>query len=155
AAHPLCIGHVDEMPYLRAQERLTFVRAGVIEPLSVEQYRSTGGLVALERALTMAPQQIVDEIKRSGLRGRGGAAFPAGIKWQTTLDAPASQKFVVCNADEGDSGTFADRLLIEADPFQLIEGMAIAALGVGADRGFIYLRSEYPRAFSVLSRALD
>src|SRR4029450_4413239 len=104
---------------------------------------------------TLPPQQIVDEIKRSGLRGRGGAAFPAGIKWQTTLDAPAPQKYVVCNADEGDSGPFADRFLMEADPFQLIEGMTIAALGVGADQGFIYLRSEYPKAFGVLTRALD
>jgi formate dehydrogenase iron-sulfur subunit len=155
AAHRLSVGRVDETPYLRAQQRLTFVRAGIIEPLSVEQYRSSGGLVALERALTLSAQQIVDEVKQSGLRGRGGAAFPAGIKWQTTLDAPGPQKYIVCNADEGDSGTFADRLLMEADPFQLIEGMAIASLGAGADRGFIYLRSEYPKAFTVLTRALD
>src|SRR4029450_5997352 len=104
---------------------------------------------------TLPPQQIVDEIKRSGLRGRGGAAFPAGIKWQTTLDAPAPQKYVVCNADEGDSGTFADRLLMEADPFQLIEGMTIAALATGATVGYVYLRSEYPKALAVFEHALD
>jgi len=155
ASHPLSVGRIDDIPYLRAQQRLTFARAGVIEPLSVEQYRASGGLVALARALTLSPQQIVDEITRSGLRGRGGAAFPAGIKWQTALDAAAPQKYVVCNADEGDSGTFADRLLLEADPLQLIEGMVIAALAVGATRGFIYLRSEYPKAFVVATRALE
>jgi formate dehydrogenase iron-sulfur subunit len=153
--HPLSVGRVDDIPYLRAQQRLTFARAGVIEPLSVDQYQATGGLDGLRRALALAPQQIVDAVKRSGLRGRGGAAFPAGIKWQTVLDTPAQPKYVVCNADEGDSGTFADRLLMEADPFQLIEGMAIAALAVGASHGFIYLRSEYPKTLGVLTKALQ
>jgi formate dehydrogenase iron-sulfur subunit len=152
--HPACIGRVDDVAFFRNQQRLTFARAGIIDPLDVVAYRANGGFEGLERARASSPAQIVDEIRRSGLRGRGGAAFPAAIKWQTVLDAGAAEKYVVCNADEGDSGTFADRLLIEADPFQLLEGMTIAALGTGASRGFIYLRSEYPRAKDVLERAL-
>jgi formate dehydrogenase iron-sulfur subunit len=152
--HPLCIGRVDDVPFLKSQQRLTFARAGVVDPLDIDAYRANGGLEGLARARSLPPSQIVDEIRRSGLRGRGGAAFPAAIKWQTVLDAAASTKHVVCNADEGDSGTFADRLLIEADPYQLIEGMVIAAIATGASRGFIYLRSEYPRARAVLEHAL-
>ena len=150
----LGVGLVAEIPYLKKQQRVNFARAGIIDPLSVEDYRAHGGYAGLERALTMTPQAIVDEIKNSGLRGRGGAAFPAGIKWQTVLDTGAEQKYVVCNADEGDSGTFADRLLMEADPFQLIEGMAIAGLATGATQGYIYLRSEYPMAHTVLKKAI-
>ena len=155
ASHPLSVGRVDDIAWLREQTRLTFARTGVIEPLALDQYRAHGGLRGLEQARRMAPQQIVDAVKASGLRGRGGAAFPAGVKWQTTLDEPSPLKYVVCNADEGDSGTFADRLLMEADPFQLIEGMAIAALGVGARKGLVYLRSEYPKTFVVFARALE
>jgi formate dehydrogenase iron-sulfur subunit len=154
AGHPRYLGPVAEIPWLRDQRRETFARAGVGDPLSVALYRSLGGFAGLDRALAMSPGAIVDEVTASGLRGRGGAAFPAGIKWRTVLEACAPQKYIVCNADEGDSGTFADRLLMEADPYQLVEGMIIAGLAVGADRGYIYLRSEYPRAREVLDEAL-
>ena len=155
ATHPSSIGLVAAHPWFRDQQRLTFARAGVIDPLSLDDYRAHGGLVGLTRALTMTPEAIVAEVTASGLRGRGGAAFPAGIKWNTVRQAEADQKYIVCNADEGDSGTFADRLLIEADPYQLIEGMIIAGIAVGATRGFIYLRSEYPHAECVLAEALE
>ncbi len=154
-AHPLALGDVDALPWLARQTRVTFARAGLGDPLSVDDYRARGGFAGLEKAVNMTPQAIVDEVKASGLRGRGGAAFPTGIKWQTVLDTAAEQKFVCCNADEGDSGTFADRLLMEADPYQLIEGMVIAGLAVGATQGYIYLRSEYPRARDVLTAALS
>ena len=150
----LALGLTEEIPYLKNQQRVNFARAGIIDPLSIEQYLVNTGYAGLTRALAMEPQAIVDEVKASGLRGRGGAAFPAGIKWQTVLDTPSEQKYIVCNADEGDSGTFADRLLMEADPFQLIEGMTIAGLGVEATQGYIYLRSEYPQAHEVLNAAL-
>ena len=153
--HPLYLGPVEDIPWLAAQQRLTFARAGLGDPLSLTQYRSLEGFAGLERALQLTPQGIVDAVTESGLRGRGGAAFPAGIKWQTVLDTPAAQKYIVCNADEGDSGTFADRLLMETDPYQLIEGMVIAGLAVGASHGYIYLRSEYPRALEVLNAAID
>ncbi|MEJ2530750.1 MAG: NADH-ubiquinone oxidoreductase-F iron-sulfur binding region domain-containing protein [Halioglobus sp.] len=154
AGHPRYLGPVAEISWLRDQRRETFARAGVGDPLSLTHYRSLGGFAGLERALAMSPGAIVEEVTASGLRGRGGAAFPAGIKWRTVLEASAPQKYIVCNADEGDSGTFADRLLMEADPYQLVEGMIIAGLAVGADRGYIYLRSEYPRAREVLDQAL-
>ncbi|MDH4041930.1 MAG: formate dehydrogenase, partial [Gammaproteobacteria bacterium] len=154
AGHPLCLGPVAEIPYLKSQQRLTFARAGQGDPLCLDTYRSLAGFAGLERALGMDGQDIVNAVTDSGLRGRGGAAFPAGIKWQTVLDAPGEQKYIVCNADEGDSGTFADRLLMEADPYQLIEGMIIAGVAVGATRGYIYLRSEYPRAREVLALAI-
>ena len=155
AGHPLCLGPVDDIPFLKSQQRLTFARAGQGDPLCLDTYRSLEGFAGLEQALRLQPQDIVNVVTESGLRGRGGAAFPAGIKWQTVLDTPAQQKYIVCNADEGDSGTFADRLLMEADPYQLIEGMIIAGLAVGATLGFIYLRSEYPRAREVLAEAID
>jgi len=158
AEHMLSLGSVDEIPWLARQRRLTFARAGLGDPLSLENYKSLDGFKGLERALALEPQAIVDEVKESGLRGRGGAAFPTGIKWQTVLDAPSDadnkQKYIVCNADEGDSGTFADRLLMESDPYQLIEGMIIAGLAVGATEGFIYLRSEYPHCRTVLEEAI-
>jgi formate dehydrogenase iron-sulfur subunit len=154
AAHELSLGLTVDIPYLKNQQRVNFARAGIIDPLSIDDYKAHGGYAGLTRALTMESQDVVDEVKASGLRGRGGAAFPAGIKWQTVLDTPDEQKYIVCNADEGDSGTFADRLLMEADPFQLIEGMTIAGLGVGATQGYIYLRSEYPKAHEVLKAAL-
>jgi len=155
ADHALSLGSVDDIDWLASQQRLTFARAGWIDPLSIEAYRSMGGYRGLERALQMTAQSIVDEVKKSGLRGRGGAAFPTGIKWQTVLDTPAQQKYIVGNADEGDSGTFADRLLMEADPYQLIEGMTIAGLAVGATEGYIYLRSEYPHCRTVLTEAIS
>ncbi len=154
SSHPLYLGDIEQHPYLAKQQRLNFARAGIGDPLSIETYRQLKGFDGLEKALKLTPQAIVDEVKESGLRGRGGAAFPTGIKWQTVLDTQAEQKFIVCNADEGDSGTFADRLLMEADPYQLIEGMAIAGLAVGATEGYIYLRSEYPKAHQILNAAI-
>lgn len=153
--HPLCLGPVADIPYLKRQQRLTFSRIGLTDPLSIADYRAHGGFAGLDKAVGMSPQAIVDEVKTSGLRGRGGAAFPTGIKWQTVHDEPwQQQKYIVCNADEGDSGTFADRLAMECDPYMLIEGMTIAGLAVGATRGFIYLRSEYPVAHRILDEAI-
>ena len=154
-AHPLYLGPVDKIEYLANQQRLTFARAGTGDPLCLENYQSLDGFNGLRNALEMSGQEIVDQIKKSGLRGRGGAAFPTGIKWQTVLDQPKQQKYIVCNADEGDSGTFADRLLMEADPYQLIEGMTIAGRAVGATQGYIYLRSEYPSALEVMNIAIE
>jgi len=151
---PKALGPVEDLDWMQRQTRLTFARVGVIDPLSLADYEGHGGLAGLRRALAMTGQQIVDEVKASGLRGRGGAGFPTGIKWQTVHDADAPQKYIVCNADEGDSGTFADRMVMEGDPFTLIEGMAIAGLGVGATRGYVYLRSEYPDAIAVMRRAV-
>ena len=153
-SHPLGHGATDEIPYFKNQERLTFARVGVVDPRSLDDYLAHGGYRGLERALTLSPADIVKEVTESGLRGRGGAAFPTGIKWKTVLDAPAPQKYVTCNADEGDSGTFADRMLMEGDPFTLIEGMTIAGLAVGATQGFIYLRCEYPHAHEALNAAI-
>ncbi len=153
-ADDLCIGPIAGHPFIARQQRLTFARAGRTRPLNVQDYSDTGGWVGLKRARAMAPADVVAEVTRSGLRGRGGAGFPAGIKWQTVADAPGARKYVVCNADEGDSGTFADRMLMEGDPFALIEGMAIAAHAVGAQQGYIYVRSEYPHAIHKLNRAL-
>jgi formate dehydrogenase iron-sulfur subunit len=155
ADHALALGQVDSIDWLASQQRLTFHRSGWTDPVSLDDYRSMGGYRGLARALEMSAQEIVDEVKESGLRGRGGAAFPTGIKWQTVLDTSADQKYIVCNADEGDSGTFADRLLMESDPYQLIEGMTIAGLAVGADQGYIYLRSEYPLCKAVLNEAIS
>ncbi len=153
--HPLCQGFTEEIPYLKKQQRVTFARVGLINPVSLDDYRRLQGFKGLEKALTLPGQVLVDEVKNSGLRGRGGAAFPTGIKWQTVHDAPAEQKYIVCNADEGDSGTFADRLVMEADPYMLIDGMIIAGLAVGATQGYIYLRSEYPVAHQVLQQAIQ
>lgn len=156
--HPLYHGKTEDIPYFKAQQRLTFARVGLIDPLSLAEYQSHGGFAGLQRALSLSQQEIVDEVKTSGLRGRGGAAFPTGIKWQTVLDATgkqSAQKYIACNADEGDSGTFADRMLMEGDPFTLIEGMLIAALGVDATQGYIYLRSEYPHAQKTLQAAIE
>ena len=154
-AHPKALGRVEEIPYLARQQRLIFARCGVTDPLSLDDYRRHGGLRGLERALALGPKATVEEVLASGLRGRGGAGFPTGIKWRTTAGVEADQKYVVCNADEGDSGTFADRMLMEGDPFLLIEGMAIAALSVGATMGYVYIRSEYPHAFAAFSRAIE
>ncbi|OWY13395.1 formate dehydrogenase [Thioclava sp. JM3] len=149
------LGPVENLDWMKRQTRLTFARVGVIDPLSLADYRAHGGLAGLRRALAMTGQEIVDEVKTSGLRGRGGAGFPTGIKWQTVHDADAPQKYIVCNADEGDSATFADRMLMEGDPFTLIEGMTIAGIGVGATKGYVYLRSEYPDAIAVMTRAVE
>ena len=154
ADHPLALGLTDEIPYLKKQERLTFARVGITDPLSLADYAAHGGFAGLRAALSLTPGEIVAAVTESGLRGRGGAAFPAGIKWQTVLAAAGDEKYVVCNADEGDSGTFSDRLLLEGDPFCLIEGMLIAGLAVGARKGYIYLRSEYPHAWRTLNAAI-
>jgi formate dehydrogenase iron-sulfur subunit len=152
--HRLAHGLTEELAYLKKQTRLTFARAGITDPLSLNDYLALDGFSGLHKALTATSQEIVSTVVDSGLRGRGGAAFPTGIKWQTVHDAPSDKKYIVCNADEGDSGTFADRLVMECDPFMLIEGMIIAGLAVGADEGYIYLRSEYPVADEILQEAI-
>jgi formate dehydrogenase iron-sulfur subunit len=152
--HPKALGLVEALPWMVQQTRLTFARVGVIDPLSLDDYRAHGGLAGLIRALTMDGAAIVAEVTASGLRGRGGAGFPTGIKWNTVAGAKGARKYIVCNADEGDSGTFADRMLMEGDPFTLIEGMIIAGLGVGATKGFVYIRSEYPDAIDVMQTAV-
>jgi formate dehydrogenase iron-sulfur subunit len=149
------LGLVEDLPFFARQTRLTFARCGVIDPLRLSDYETYGGLVGLRRAIAMGEAAIVEEVKASGLRGRGGAGFPTGIKWDTVRKAEGDRKYIVCNADEGDSGTFADRMIMEGDPFSLIEGMAIAALGVGASKGFVYLRSEYPDAIRVMNDAVS
>ena len=153
--HPLSIGVVDEHPWLTRQQRLTFARVGIIDPLSLADYEAHGGLTGLRNSLAMTGQDVVSQVTASGLRGRGGAGFPAGIKWRTVQGAVADQKYVVINADEGDSGTFADRMLLEGDPFTLIEGMAVAGTSVGATYGYVYIRSEYPAAISTFGRAIE
>ncbi|MCZ8334373.1 MAG: NADH-quinone oxidoreductase subunit NuoF [Rhodobacteraceae bacterium] len=155
AAHPKALGLTEALPWMAKQTRLTFARVGVIDPLSLSDYEAHGGLAGLRRALGMDSAAIVAEVTESGLRGRGGAGFPTGIKWKTVAEAKADRKYIVCNADEGDSGTFADRMLMEGDPFTLIEGMAIAGIGTGATKGFVYLRSEYPDAIEVMTAAVD
>jgi formate dehydrogenase iron-sulfur subunit len=155
AEHPLAIGLVDALPYLKSQERLTFARAGVTDPLSIADYREHGGYAGLEGALRRSQAEIVEQVTQSGLRGRGGAAFPTGIKWKTVLEAAGAPKYIVCNADEGDSGSYADRIVMESDPLLLIEGMTIAGLAVDSQQGYIYVRSEYPDAIATLERAID
>ncbi|MEA3107175.1 MAG: formate dehydrogenase iron-sulfur subunit [Gammaproteobacteria bacterium] len=152
--HPLGHGATEQIPYLKRQERLTFARVGLTDPRSLSDYLVHGGYRGLRTALALKPDDIVARVTASGLRGRGGAAFPAGIKWKTVLGAPSAQKYIVCNADEGDSGTFSDRMLMEGDPFVLIEGMTIAGLATGATRGYIYLRWEYPQAKLALEAAI-
>jgi len=152
--HPLRLGVADELPWLKRQTRLTFARCGIIDPRSVEDYRAHGGYKGLERALTLGSDGILADVKTSGLRGRGGAGFPTAIKWTTVAQTKADQKYIVCNADEGDSGTFADRMIMEGDPFVVIEGMTIAGIAVGATRGYIYIRSEYPHAVEAMNAAI-
>ena len=157
-AHPRsgarCLGRVDAIPFLARQRRLIFARAGVTEPLSLADYAAHGGWQALRSAATLPAEDVRAAVLASGLRGRGGAAFPAGIKWRTVAGAAGEQKHVVCNADEGDSGTYADRMVMEGDPYLLVEGMAIAGLACGATRGFVYVRSEYPAAIRTLRAAI-
>ncbi len=148
------VGRIEDLPFLARQQRLTFARAGKTRPLSLEDYEVKGGWAGLKRARRMSPEAVIAEVTQSGLRGRGGAGFPAGVKWRTVAEADSARKYIVCNADEGDSGTFADRMLMEGDPFALIEGMAIAAHAVGAAKGYIYVRSEYPHAIAKLEAAL-
>ncbi len=152
--HALALGPTEALPYLKNQERLTFARVGITDPLSLEDYQAHEGFAGLRAALALTPADIVQQVLDSGLRGRGGAGFPAGIKWKTVMQASADQKYIVVNADEGDSGTFADRMVMEGDPYMLIEGMAIAGLAVGATHGYVYIRSEYPDAVSVMEEAV-
>lgn len=154
ADHKLCHGLTTEIDYLKHQERLTFRRCGLIDPLSIDDYTKNGGFEGLERALKLSQKEIIDDVTTSELRGRGGAAFPTGIKWNTVYEAKGDEKYICCNADEGDSGTFSDRILMESDPFCLIEGMTIAGIAVGATKGYIYLRSEYPLCKVVLNEAI-
>ena len=153
--HPLSLGKTDEIAWLASQDRVTFARVGIIDPLSLDDYQEQGGLIGLRNALELEEASIIEAVTESGLRGRGGAGFPAGIKWRTVAQTISEEKYICCNADEGDSGTFADRMLIEGDPFTLIEGMTIAAIAVGATKGIVYIRSEYPYAISVLQKAID
>ena len=152
--HPLRLGNIEEHPYLKNQERLTFARCGITDPVSVDDYIKHGGFAGLEKALSLKGADIVAEVTESGLRGRGGAGFPTGLKWKTVHDASADQKYICCNADEGDSGTFADRMVMEGDPLMLIEGMTIAAIAVGASKGYVYIRSEYPDAIATMREAI-
>lgn len=154
APHALCHGPTEQMPWLLRQERQTFARMGVTDPLSIRDYEAHGGLAGLRRALELDRPAIVQQVLDSGLRGRGGAAFPAGIKWKTVAAAQATQKYICCNADEGDSGTYSDRMVMEGDPFMLIEGMAIAGIATGATQGYVYVRSEYPHAIATLNKAI-
>jgi formate dehydrogenase iron-sulfur subunit len=153
--HALRLGLTEEIPWLKRQTRLTFARCGVIDPRSLADYRAHDGYKGMERALTLTAEAIVADVTASGLRGRGGAGFPTGIKWKTVAQTAADQKYVVCNADEGDSGTFADRMIMEGDPFALIEGMTIAGIAVGATKGYIYIRSEYPHAVEAMNAAIE
>lgn len=153
--HPLFLGPVENIPYLKDQTRITFKRVGLIDPLSMDDYIKHGGLEGLKKALEITPVEIVAKVTASGLRGRGGAAFPTGIKWETAMKAASPIKYVVCNADEGDSGSFSDRMLMEGDPFSLIEGMIIASLAIDATEGYVYLRSEYPYARETFSKAIE
>src|SRR5690625_563802 len=153
--HALFLGPIEKHPYLANQERLSFSRIGLFEPTNLKAYQQHHGLAGLEQALALSPQQVIEKITESGLRGRGGAAFPTGIKWQTVANAPKKQKYIICNAGEGDAGGFSDRLIMEADPFSLIEGMLIAAWAVGANKGVIYLRSEYPNSELILTKAIQ
>jgi len=153
--HPRGVGLVEEIPFLKAQTRLTFARCGIIDPQSLHDYRAHGGTKGLQKALEIGPAATVQEVITSGLRGRGGAGFPTGVKWKTVADTVAPQKYIVCNADEGDSGTFADRMVMEGDPFMLIEGMTIAGIAVGATYGYIYIRSEYPHAIRAMQKAIE
>jgi formate dehydrogenase iron-sulfur subunit len=152
--HPLHLGKTEDIPFLKRQTRLTFARCGIVDPRSLDDYRVHDGYQGLARALEMSPAAVVEEVTQSGLRGRGGAGFPTGVKWKTVADTAADQKYIVCNADEGDSGTFGDRMIMEGDPFVLIEGMTIAGIAVGATQGYIYVRSEYPHSIAVLNQAI-
>src|SRR5680860_876736 len=152
--HYKCIGVVDDYPWLKNQTRLTFARCGIVDPRSLADYQAHKGYEGLKKAIQVGPKATVEEVITSGLRGRGGAGFPTGIKWRTVAETPPQQKYIVCNADEGDSGTFSDRMIMEGDPLSLIEGMTIAGLAVGADTGYIYLRSEYPLTQTILNEAI-
>jgi formate dehydrogenase iron-sulfur subunit len=153
-SHPLALGAIEEQPFLKKQTRLTFARSGTIDPASLEDYARAGGTAGLKRAIEIGSDKIIEAVMISGLRGRGGAGFPAGLKWKSAAEARGQKKYIACNADEGDSGTYADRMLMEGDPFLLIEGMAVAGIAVGATKGYVYIRSEYPQAIAAMTKAV-
>ena len=153
-SHKSGIGLVEDYPWLKSQTRLTFKNCGIIDPRSLEDYKAHGGYKGLEKAIAVGPKAIIEEVITSGLRGRGGAGFPTGIKWRTVADTPPQHKYIACNADEGNSGTFADRMIMEGDPFVLIEGMTIAGIAVGATFGYIYIRAEYPDSIEAMEIAI-
>jgi len=153
-SHALSLGITEDLPYFKKQQRLTFARVGITNPVSVDDYIAHDGYRGLKNTLALSQADVVKQVSDSGLRGRGGAAFPTGIKWNTVLNTPSEQKYIICNADEGDSGTFSDRMIMEGDPLVLIEGMTIAGLAVGATQGYIYLRIEYPHAYGILNEAI-
>ena len=144
----------DNVPYLAKQTRATFSNFGITQPLALDEYRAPGGFNGLEAALAMSPDAIIQELKVARLRGRGGAAFPVWNKWRAALQTEADEKYVVVNADEGDAGTYCDRMVMEGDPFRLIEGMLICAHAIGASKGFIYCRQEYPAAAAAVRTAI-
>ena len=148
------IGRIKDHPFIAKQTRLTFARAGKTRSTSLDDYYASSGWLGLAKAQEMGDQATIETLVVSGLRGRGGAGFPAGIKWRTVAGATGDIKYIVCNADEGDSGTFADRMVMEGDPFMLIEGMAIAGFAVGASTGYVYIRSEYPHAIAKMEKAI-
>lgn len=152
--HKLKLGPTDDIDWLKNQDRWTFRRCGLIDPLSLDEYQANGGFAGLRKAFEAGATHVLDQVKASGLRGRGGAGFPTGIKWQTVADAAGEQKYIACNADEGDSGTYSDRILMESDPLTLIEGMLIAGFAVGASKGYVYLRSEYPLTRKIFNKAV-
>ena len=152
--HDLKLGPTENIDWLKNQDRWTFRRCGLIDPLSLDEYQAHGGFTGLKIALDKGAAPVLEQVKESGLRGRGGAGFPTGIKWQTVADAAGEQKYIACNADEGDSGTFSDRILMESDPLTLIEGMLIAGFAVRANKGYVYLRSEYPLTRRIFSKAI-
>ncbi|MCX7912062.1 MAG: NAD(P)H-dependent oxidoreductase subunit E [Dehalococcoidales bacterium] len=149
------IANETEVPFYKLQSRLIFGSNGFIDPTSIEDYIAIGGYTALPRAFKMKPEEIIAEIKKSGLRGRGGAGFPTGLKWESTRNAPGKPKYVICNADEGDPGAFMDRSLVEGNPHSVLEGMIIGAYAIGSHEGFIYIRNEYPLAVKHMRIAIE
>ncbi|GAB4173338.1 MAG: NADH-quinone oxidoreductase subunit NuoF [Calditrichia bacterium] len=145
----------EEEGFYKNQIRIVLRNAGIIDPEKIDDYKDKDGFQGLERALSMSPEQVIEEVKQSGLRGRGGAGFPTGLKWQFARGSKGDEKYVICNADEGDPGAFMDRSVLEGDPFSVIEGMTIAAYAIGANKGVIYVRAEYPLAIKRLQIALE
>jgi len=143
-----------ELPMLRPQVRISLRNCGLIDPEDIKQYVANGGYSGLAKALRMSPEEVIEEIKKSGLRGRGGAGFPTGQKWEFCRRSPGKEKYLICNADEGDPGAFMDRSLLESDPHAVLEGMLIGAYAIGATQGYIYCRAEYPLAIERLKMAL-
>ncbi len=145
----------SDLPMIRPQVRIALRNCGLIDPENIDEYVARGGYAGLHRALSMDPEEVIEEVKRSGLRGRGGAGFPTGVKWGFARKSPGKDKYIICNADEGDPGAFMDRSLLEGDPHAVLEGMVIGAYAVGAREGYVYIRAEYPLAIERLKRAIE